>query len=115
MSSSGKAAVGHDAIRQALSSLVNQPKTYETRLNYSVVNSDTGLARADFRIVHEAKVVLASSSVEVLPRQPDGNWLFVIDHAAGASLPPGLGRLRRIARGSNYFRVAGGQAILARS
>ncbi len=30
---------------------------------------------------------MTGSAIEVARRQPDGRWLFIIDHAAGASVP----------------------------
>ncbi|AOY94962.1 hypothetical protein BKK79_24255 [Cupriavidus sp. USMAA2-4] len=32
-------------------------------------------------------LALAGSSAEIVRRQPDGSWRYVVDHATGASLP----------------------------
>jgi ketosteroid isomerase-like protein len=80
-------ATGHDAIRKALTELAKVPGKIETRVNFSAINGDIAVTRADYRFVNEGKVLQTGSAVEVLRRQADGNWLFIIDHAAGASVP----------------------------
>ncbi len=80
-------AVGHEAIRKALAGLVNVPGVIETKVNLVAVNGDIALVRADYRFRHEGKITMTGSAIEVARRQPDGRWLFIIDHAAGASVP----------------------------
>ncbi len=80
-------ATGHDAIRQALTQLAKVPGKIETRVNFSAINGDIAVTRADYRFVHEGKVSQTGSAVEVLRSQPDGSWLFIIDHPAGANVP----------------------------
>lgn len=80
-------AIGHDAIRRVLTELAKVPGKIETRVNFSAINGDIAVTRADYRFVHEGKVSQTGSAVEVLRRQPDGRWLYVIDHATGASVP----------------------------
>ena len=79
--------VGHEAIRKALIPLTKAPGVMETKVNFSAVNGDIAVLRADYRIVHEGQIVIAGSAVEVARRQPDGRWLYIIDNATGASAP----------------------------
>jgi ketosteroid isomerase-like protein len=79
--------VGREAIRESLARLVNVPGVIETKVNFVGVHGDIALVRADYRFRHEDKTTLTGSAIEVARRQPDGRWLFIIDHAAGASAP----------------------------
>ncbi|MFJ9535048.1 YybH family protein [Herbaspirillum sp. NPDC101396] len=79
--------VGHEAIRKALTPLVEMPGKIETRINFCAVNGDIAVVRGDCIGRHEGEITFAASSVEVVRRQADGSWLYMIDHAAGASLP----------------------------
>ncbi|WP_213775278.1 nuclear transport factor 2 family protein [Bradyrhizobium sp. dw_78] len=79
--------IGHEAIRKSLAGLTNVPGAIETKVNFVGVNGDIALVRADYRFRHEGKITLTGSAIEVARRQPDGNWLFIIDHATGASVP----------------------------
>ena len=72
---------------KALTELAKAPGKIETRVNYSAINGDIAVTRADYRFVNQGKVLQTGSAVEVLRRQADGRWLFIIDHAAGASVP----------------------------
>ncbi|MFC4765000.1 YybH family protein [Dyella koreensis] len=78
--------VGHDAIRKALAPLGGMPGVMESKVNFCVVNGDVALMRADYRLVDEGRVVLTGSSVEIVRRQADGTWRYMIDHPTGASL-----------------------------
>jgi ketosteroid isomerase-like protein len=80
-------AIGHEAIRKCLAGLANVPGVIETKVNFVGVNGDIALVRADYRFRHEGKITLTGSAIEVARRQLDGSWLFIIDHAAGASVP----------------------------
>jgi ketosteroid isomerase-like protein len=80
-------AKGHDAIRHALTELAKAPGELHSRVNFSEVNGDVAVTRADYQLVHEGKVLQEGSAIEVLRRQPDGRWLFIIDNPVGASAP----------------------------
>lgn len=72
-------AVGHDAIRKAYEHiLAGGPRMeLETR---AIVESGDGLAvmHASW-VVHRSEDVVSGTSTEVVRRQRDGSWLFVID------------------------------------
>jgi ketosteroid isomerase-like protein len=80
-------AKGHEAIRHALTELANAPGELHSRVNYSEVNGDIAVTRADYQLVHGGKILQEGSAVEVLRRQHDGRWLFIIDKPVGASAP----------------------------
>jgi ketosteroid isomerase-like protein len=80
-------AVRHDAIRHALTELAKAPGELHSRVNYSEVNGDIAVTRADYQLVHEGKVLQEGGAIEVLRRQSDGRWLFIIDNPVGASAP----------------------------
>jgi ketosteroid isomerase-like protein len=51
--------------------------------NFCVVHGDLALLRADWELVgDDGRIVAAGSSAEVVRKQSDGRWLYVIDHAA---------------------------------
>lgn len=81
-------AIGKDAIRGVLAELAKAPGVIQSHLNFCEINGGIAVTRADHRLMHEGKVVMSGSAIEVLRRQPDGTWLFIIDHPLGASLPP---------------------------
>jgi uncharacterized protein (TIGR02246 family) len=76
---SGQVSVGHDAIREAYQHMLARrgQMQLETR---SVVQSGVGLA-----VLHAGWTLSGSGSTargistEVVRRQPDGTWLFLID------------------------------------
>lgn len=76
---SGQPAVGHDAIREAYRRLLESPGQMELQTR-SVVESSEGLA-----VLHAGWTLQSSGSTasgistEVVRRQPDSTWLFVID------------------------------------
>ena len=80
--------VGLAAIRDALEQLLQVPGRMTSRNHFCIVQGNLALLRADWDLVSEEGSVLASgSSAEVVRRQADGRWLYVIDHAVGAGRP----------------------------
>lgn len=85
---SEKELTGSDAIARELQQLLQVPGTMTSRNNFCVVQGDLALLRADWEIVDDkGAIAVSGSSTELVRRQSDGRWLYVIDHAAGASLP----------------------------
>jgi len=79
---------GTDEIETALRDLLRVPGTLTSRNAYCLEHGDLALLRADYAIEGEGGVrPLAGSSAEIVRRGDDGGWRYVIDHAAGASLP----------------------------
>lgn len=84
---SGSSAEGHGAIAAELSQLLQAPGTMVSRNNFCIVHGDIALLRADFELRDGERTIVSGSSAELIRRQVDGSWLYVIDHAAGASMP----------------------------
>ena len=79
---------GATEIGSELQSLLQAPGTMVSRNNFCIEHGDIALLRADWALIDaDGNAVVSGSSAEVLRRQSDGSWLYVIDHAAGASLP----------------------------
>lgn len=79
---------GTTAIATALDGLLALEGTMTSRNNFCATWGDLALLRADYEIVDaRGRAILGGSSAEVVRRQPDGSWRYVIDHALGASLP----------------------------
>ena len=85
----GAIDVGPVAIRRALEKLLAAPGVMESRNNFCIQNGEIALLRADWTIRDGGQVIAAGSSAEIARRQADGRWLYVIDHAFGASRPNG--------------------------
>ncbi|MBB6465745.1 ketosteroid isomerase-like protein [Aminobacter lissarensis] len=82
---SGSGFAGKAAIAGELERLVRMPGTMTSTNTFCVEHGDLALLRADFAIVNEEGFTLYSgSTAEIVRRQTDGTWLYVIDHA-GAS------------------------------
>lgn len=85
---SDKDLVGPDAIAGELQHLLQMPGTMTSRNNFCVVQGNLALLRADWALVDDKDAsVVSGSSAELVRRQSDGRWLYVIDHAVGAGLP----------------------------
>lgn len=79
-------ARGKASITQALTELMGIPGTLEGKNNFYLVHGDLALLRADWRLFDpNGQVMMSGSSAEIIRRQPDGRWLYVIDHASGSS------------------------------
>lgn len=86
-------ATGWSEIGAKLAELLQLPGTMVSENNFCIQHGDIALLRADYALRDdEGVVILSGSSAEIVRQQSDGSWLYVIDHAAGASLPrlPGL-------------------------
>lgn len=84
---SGSSAVGHEAIGNELSQLFLAPGTMVSKNNFCVVHGDIALLRADYALRDGDRLIASGSTAELIRKQADGSWLYVIDHAGGASIP----------------------------
>lgn len=83
--SSGAGFAGKAAIAEELERLVRMPGKMTSKNTFCVEQGDLALLRADFAIVDEEGTTLYSGfTAEIVRKQPDGTWLYVVDHA-GAS------------------------------
>lgn len=79
---------GKAEIATVVGGLMTIPGTLSGKNSFCLQHGDLALLRADWRLIApDGNVVASGSTAEIIRRQPDGNWLYVIDHAAGASLP----------------------------
>lgn len=79
---------GMSAIAEELTRLLALPGSMVSRNNFCIEHGDIALLRADYIVRGEdGSLVAEGSTAEIVRRQADGGWLYVIDHAAGASLP----------------------------
>ena len=80
----GSVVVGTDAIREQweFSLAMNVPMKLRTR--FCIEAGDIALLRNDWTLA-SADFEMASSTTEIVRRQSDGSWLYVIDHPFGAS------------------------------
>ena len=84
VSPDGTVAVGQDAIREAWQGFMAMNVEMKIRTRFAVEMDDVALLRNDWNI-ESPDIQLASSTAEVVRRQPDGSWRYVIDHPFGAS------------------------------
>jgi ketosteroid isomerase-like protein len=81
----GKRARGHADIRRAFGHLLALGGTMESRNNYCMEVGDLALLQGEWTLAGAAPdgtpVVLTSRTAEIVRRQPDGSWLYVVDHA----------------------------------
>lgn len=79
---------GKAVIEIELRKLLLLPGKMFSHNNYCIEHDDIALLRADHSIVNtDGATILSGSSAEVVRRQSDGSWLYIIDHAMGATLP----------------------------
>jgi ketosteroid isomerase-like protein len=79
---------GKEAIARELARLLTLPGTMVSLNRFCIQQGDLALLRADHAIRGaDGAILVAGSSAEIVRRQADGSWLYVVDHAVGASLP----------------------------
>ena len=85
---SEKTFTGKAMIAIELRKLLLLPGKMSSHNNFCIEHGDIALLRADHSIVNtDGATIFSGSSAEVVHRQTDGSWLYVIDHAMGATLP----------------------------
>ncbi len=90
----GHGVAGTAAIATALRGLLQVPGRMTSVNNFCILRDDIALLRADWRITGaDGAVIAQNSTAEIVRRQPDGSWRYVIDHAGAA----GLGRVDQLA------------------
>lgn len=84
---SGREARGKADLASELSNLLAMPGTMRSKNNFCVEHGDLALLRADWMVLGaDGAVIATGSTAEIVRRQADGRWLYVVDHAAGAGL-----------------------------
>ena len=84
----GEVVEGVPAIRAALERLLALKGHMTSENQYALVHGDIALLRAKVRLVGTAPdghpMVINNHTAEVIRRQPDGSWLYILDHPYGA-------------------------------
>ena len=82
-----EAVSGSAAIREVLAGFLASRPTLDFEHTDIFQAGDTALARGPWKLTSTgpdgAPSVIAGNSLEVLRRQPDGSWRYVIDHPWG--------------------------------
>lgn len=78
---------GKNKIRKVFTEMVAALESLELDIIYQVRSEDTVLFRSKYRSIYHTpdgvRHDVVSSGIEVLRKQPDGTWLFTIDHHSG--------------------------------
>lgn len=89
----GQVVRGVEAIREALQELLALKGFMSSENQYALVHGDIALLRAKVHLVGNApdgsRVEINNHTAEVIRRQPDGSWLYILDHPYGADPPDG--------------------------
>ena len=84
----GQLASGIDAVRGALQQYLALKGTLTMETTYLVESGDLALLRGKWQLQGTGPdgkpVEMRGNSIEILRRQSDGSWRFVIDHPFGA-------------------------------
>lgn len=85
----GQAVSGSQAIREALRGFVAVTQAFDANVKTIVQGDDLALVFTDWTLHGTAPdgspVEMSGSAADVVRRQPDGTWLFVIDDPWGAA------------------------------
>lgn len=85
----GSPAQGTHQIRDELSKLLSMGIRAEGHNQFAITYGNKALLRANFTITllgeDGQETFISGSSSEVVSRQPDGSWLYIIDHPFGAN------------------------------
>jgi uncharacterized protein (TIGR02246 family) len=84
----GRVVEGAQAIRAALEELLALKGHMRSENQYALVHGDIALLRAKVHLVGTlpdgSRLELDNHTAEVVRRQPDGSWLYILDHPYGA-------------------------------
>ncbi len=85
----GEVVTGIEAIREALSGLIAMRPTFNIEGRKVLQTGDIALSFADWTLAGTAPngepIEMAAQTSDVLRRQPDGSWRFVIDNPWGSA------------------------------
>jgi uncharacterized protein (TIGR02246 family) len=84
----GQPVHGHNAIRNALQGFLSLGAKIKMDAEYVLETKDTALLRGRWQLTGKAPdgqpLDMHGRSSEVVRRQPDGGWVYIIDHPYGA-------------------------------
>jgi uncharacterized protein (TIGR02246 family) len=85
----GEIVTGIDAIREALSAFLATQPRFDLEVRKVLQTGDLALSFADWTLVGTGPdgeaIEMAAQTSDVLRRQPDGSWRFVIDNPYGSA------------------------------
>lgn len=85
---SEKTLTGLREIAAELEGFLTVPGKMVSQNNFCIEFGEIALLRADWTLLgDDGAVIISGSSAEIVRKQPDGSWLYIVDHAAGAGLP----------------------------
>jgi len=83
----GQPSVGHEAIRATLQNLLSQKPTLKGKTVSVSQAGDVAVLRSEWSLVGTdatgGRVEMSGESVELVRRQPDGSWIYLIDLPMG--------------------------------
>ena len=83
----GAQPVSGEALKEAHRAFISLKPTLEVRTENVIQSGDIAVLRSNWTIVGEqpdgTPVTLANRGIEVVRRQPDGSWKYVIDNPFG--------------------------------
>jgi ketosteroid isomerase-like protein len=84
----GEVVAGTQAIRSALEGLLAMKGRMTSDNQYALVHGDIALLRAKVHLIGTApdgtQLEINNHTTEVVRRQADGSWLYILDHPYGA-------------------------------
>jgi uncharacterized protein (TIGR02246 family) len=84
----GQTVQGHNAIREALQNFLSLGAKIKLDADYVLESKDTALLRGRWQLTGKAPdgqpLDMQGRSSEVVRRQADGGWVYIIDHPYGA-------------------------------
>lgn len=84
----GQVVEGTRAIRSSLEELLALKGRMRSENQYALVHGDIALLRAEVHLVGTGpggnRIEIHNHTAEVVRRQPDGSWLYILDHPYGA-------------------------------
>jgi uncharacterized protein (TIGR02246 family) len=84
----GRLVEGTGAIRAALQELLALKGHMQSENQYALVHDDIALLRAKVHLAGTGpdgnRLEINNHTTEVVRRQPDGSWLYILDHPYGA-------------------------------
>jgi uncharacterized protein (TIGR02246 family) len=85
----GKPVTGHAAIREVMTAMMAGKPRVEMKVPIVTVSGELALLVSDYTVTSigaDGKETKASGrGTEVVRRQPDGTWLFIIDNPTGTA------------------------------
>src|SRR4051812_7731611 len=80
----GQSVSGKAKIKETLLGFLSTKGTFEIATTYCVQCGDVAISRSAWSIRDENEIKIQANGTELLRKQPNGSWLFAVDHPFGA-------------------------------